>query len=309
VKVRMLTYVLLCTSLVVVVAAQFSFKRPGMWKWTQAPLASQPVSTEPRSRDGSVVAERRAPYPSLKSLEGAADLEPFLTPPDDAPPELQKAAKALRDAEARYHLLQLAKDAISGSLESDARRDVRYQALVQKPNDYRGELIHITGDLISISEPMELKRKVPGMEVCYVGLMATDQPDHQYLVLFTDLPSGLPEPARWSQLYLKQVQAAGYYYKVAKFTRREGKTRSWMLPVLVAKTIHLGELVDEGVDWFSLISIFIAMAIPVTLIVLLLPRYFHAADTEHANLLERYRLQREERVKQELDLRSRMGEG
>ncbi|MFO0815594.1 MAG: hypothetical protein U0796_20450 [Gemmatales bacterium] len=300
---RLLTYVLLCTSLAVVIAAQFSFKKPAVWKWAQTPLATLPVSTEPRSNQVAESSKhaRRAPYPILKTLEGAADLEPFLAPPENALPELQKAALASRDAEARYHLLQLAKDATPGALEADARENIRYRALVQKPNDYRGELIKITGDLISLAEPMELKRKIPGMEVCYLGLVATDQPEHQYLVLFPDLPPGLPEEKKWNQLYLRNVQASGYFYKVARFTRSEGKVKSWMLPVLVAKTIHLSETMEDGIDWFNLITIFLVMALPVVLIVLCLPRFFRAADAEHAALMERYRQQREERVKRELD--------
>lgn len=300
---RAITYVLLCTSLVVLVAAQLSFKRPALWRWAQAEPKVLPVSTEavPRKIE-EVRTTRRAPYPDLKLIADAADLEPFLSPAPDAPPELQGTAKAMLDAEARYHLLQIAKDALPGALEANGQRNYRYQALAQKPGAYRGELVTIQGDLISLAEPMELQKKVPGMEVCYVGLMTNEQADHQYLILFVDLPPSLTSNQKeWKQLYLRNVQFTGYFYKVAKFTRSEGKVRSWMLPVLVGKSLLLPELVAEPADWFNLITIFLFMAVPVVLIVLLLPRYFRKTDTAHESLMQGYRQRREERVKQMLD--------
>lgn len=299
---RAITYLLLCTSLVVLVFAQVSFRRPQVWRWAQAEPLALPVSTEPSSKkEEPVTKSRRAPYPIQSTLAGAADLEPFLTPNPIALPEMQLSAKAELDANARYHLLQLAKDANPGALEADARRDVRYRALVQKPNDYRGELVQITGDLISLGEPMELQRKIPGMEVAYLGLMACDQADYQYLVLFSDLPAGLPPQKDWNQLYLRNVQFTGYSYKVAKFTRSEGKVKSWMLPVLVGKTLILPEKPTESLDWLNLITIFLAMAAPVILIVLLVPRFFRKADKEHESLMQSFRQRRENRIRDSLD--------
>lgn len=299
---RAITYLLLCTSLVVLVVAQISFRRPHIWRWAQAEPLSIPVSTEPGEKKEELQPKpRRAPYPIMKTLAGAADLEPFLTPNPIAIPEMQLSAKAELDANARYHLLQLAKDATAGALEADARRDFRYRALVQKPGEYRGELVHITGDLISLGEPMELQRKIPGMEVCYLGLMASEQADHQYLVLFTDLPAGLPPQKEWNQLYLRDVHFAGYYYKVARFTRTEGKVKTWMLPVLVGKTLIVPEKVSDSLDWLNLITIFMVMAAPVILIVLFVPRMFRHVDAEHDNLMERFRQRRERRISESLD--------
>jgi hypothetical protein len=301
---RAITWLLLCTSLVVLVAAQISFRKPQNWRWAQQEPLTLPVSTEPSERqtdENPPTAKRRAPYPIQKTLDGAADLEPFLTPNPIAVPEMQLSAKADLDANARYHLLQLAKDATTGALEADARSDTRYRALVQKPNDYRGELVKITGDLISLGEPMELQRKLPGLEVCYLGLMAAEQADHQYLVLFTDLPKGLPPRKEWGQLYLRNVTFAGYYYKVAKFTRTQGQVKTWMLPVLVGKTLHIAEKTSEGLDWVNLLTIFGAMAVPVILVALLVPRFFRRADAEHEKLMQTYRERHERKIGEELE--------
>ncbi|HMP16252.1 MAG TPA: hypothetical protein PKD72_04455 [Gemmatales bacterium] len=237
----------------------------------------------------------------MKVLDGAQDMEPFLSPNPVAIPEMQLSAKAEKDAEARYHLLQLSRDANPGALEADARTDFRYRALAQKPHEYRGELIKIRGDLISLGEPMELQRKVPGMDICYVGLIASEQADHQYLILFTDLPEGLPPMKEWSKLYIRNIEFSGYYYKVAKFTRAEGKIRTWMLPVLVGKTVQLPAQTNEGMEWFNLITVYLAMAIPVIFTALILPRYFRSSDKAHECLMQEYRQRRERRIQESLD--------
>ncbi|MFT3880183.1 MAG: hypothetical protein QM703_11050 [Gemmatales bacterium] len=213
---------------------------------------------------------------------------------------MQASAKAQLDAQARYHLLTLAKDAVPHALESDGRTDIRYSALLQKPHVYRGEVVRIQGDLIWLSEPMEIHGKLPGIEVVYQGLMADDQTGHQFLVLFMDLPPGMPKnQSQWSQLYLRNVLFSGYFYKVVKYTNSKGK--SWMLPVLVGKSPILPDVVGESTDWFNLFTIFLAMAIPVVLIALIVPRYFKKSDAEHDSLMQRFKTRREEQVAKALE--------
>ncbi|HQR09219.1 MAG TPA: hypothetical protein PLN21_20525 [Gemmatales bacterium] len=300
---RVITYVLLCTSLIVIVFAQISFRRPSMWRWMQpepAAIATDPVSTSTAQVPVTDPKTRRAPFPHLKTLEGVADEERFLIPAADALPEMQASAKAQLDAQARYHLLTLAKDAIPHSLESDGRTDIRYQALIQKSGEYRGEVVRIQGDLISLGEPMEVHGKLPGIEIAYLGLMTDDQPNHQYLVLFTDLPPGIPkDQSQWSRLYLRNVQFSGYFYKVTKYTNTIGK--SWMLPVLVGKSPILPVVVGETTDWFNLFTIFLVMAIPVGLIVLIVPRYFRKSDARYDSLMQRFKTRRDEQVTKALE--------
>lgn len=297
---RVITYVLLCTSLIVIAFAQVSFRRPSMWRWMQpepASVGAEPVSTSTAPEPPLAPKSRRAPFPHLKTLEGAADQERFLVPAADALPELQASAKAQFDAQARYHLLTLAKDAVSQALESDGRTDIRYQALLQKPNEYRGEIVRIHGDLISLSEPMEIHGKLPGIEIAYLGLMTDDQPHHQYLVLFTDLPTGIPKnQSQWNQLYLRNVQFSGYFYKVAKFTSPKDKNKSWLLPVLVGKSPILPQVMSETTEWFNLFTIFLTMALPVVLIGLIVPRYFRKSDARHESLMQRFTSRRDEQV-------------
>jgi hypothetical protein len=247
------------------------------------------------------VTNRRAPYPDSKLLAGAADGDRFLAPPDDALPELRASAKATGDARARYHLFQLAQDATPGSLEADSRRDVRYEALRQKPESYRGELITIQGDLVSLGEPMELKGKLPGLDVCYLGLLVGAKPEYRYLILFTDLPPALNENRKeWGQLYIPNVQFSGYFYKVAKFLQSTGQRREWSLPVLVGKAPLLPSRVEDN-NWSHILLVFAAMAAPVVLIAAFLPKLFRRDEARHSRLMEKIRARHDERVHQDLD--------
>lgn len=340
---RWITYVLLLTSLVVVLVAQASFQRPSAWRWamrddgvqTGNPAAvnnsssdqpSQAILSEllrvtsylgeagqgaaspgslwsacfaheaaefvPLPEYSASRSARQAPYPDRRLLSGAADGEAFLVPAEDALPELQASAKALGDAQARYHLLQLAHEARPGSLEADGRSDARYQALKQKPQQFRGELITVSGTLISIGESFELQRKIPGLDFCYLGVLAAEAPKQDYLVFFIDLPEGLPKnQSEWRQLYLHDVHFTGYFYKVAKF-QEKGRQEPWALPVLIGKTLQLPQRVSALDSWFNIVTLFSLMALPVLLVALLLPRYFRYRDARHRQLMERFRSQR-----------------
>jgi len=235
---------------------------------------------------------RHAPYPDRKLLSGAADGEPFLIPSNDALPELQASAKALGDAQARYHLLQLAREAQPGSLEADGSKNVRYQALKQKPQDYRGELISVSGTLISIGAPFELQQKIPGLDFCYLGVLAADAPKQSYLLFFIDLPERLTKnQTDWQQLYLHDVQFTGYFYKVARF-QENGKKEPWMLPVLVGKSLRLPAQTTATEGWFNIVTVFVVMALPVLTIAIFLPRFFQRREARHRQLMERFRSHR-----------------
>lgn len=301
---RLITYVLLCTSLLIVVLAQASFRRPRVWQWLQAePERKNEVVSETIPQvETRQAGQRRAPYPHLATIQSAVDSEGFLTPAPDALPEMQASARASRDADARYHLLQLARDAVPGALENDAITGTRYQALLQKPEYFRGEIIRIEGDLISLGEPMELHRKVPGMEVCYLGLMTNAKPEHQYLILFVDLPEKLKTLQKdWKQLYLRDVQFSGYFYKVARFQQDAGKKKTWMLPVLVGKSPLIPQTPDQASHWHNLVAVFLVMAIPVLCIVCLLPRYFRKDEQTHEQLMQQFRTRHDQRIHDSLD--------
>jgi hypothetical protein len=190
-------------------------------------------------------AARHAPVPSAEILSLAIDNKGFLT--DD--PDEVNYANALRkgDADARYHLLELAVDARLEDLAQDARSDVRHSALLRKPNDYRGQVIHVQGQLRWL-RTFELSRdSIPGVKFVYEGLI-TAGPD-AYWVLFKDLPKGMPPASEWNKLYVHDATFNGYFLKVL-LTKDEKTNRTVEFPLLVGRALELPP-VAEGKSFSS----------------------------------------------------------
>lgn len=177
---------------------------------------------------------RTAPTPEWRWVSGAIDHEVFLEE-DETSQELDPKR---RDADARYHLLALAKEATVEQLAADALRDVRFSALMSKPREYRGKIVHVRGDLMWI-QTFELLRPTPGMEFVYQGLIVDPRTGHSYGILFTDLPQHLPPERLWGRLYLRDVTFDGYFLKVLKVQLppdKKNPARTGYIPVLVGKS-------------------------------------------------------------------------
>ncbi len=183
---------------------------------------------------------RRAPVPNPDVLEGALDRRPFLTE-NQANPNSPLRKEERGDADARYHLIDLALRANLEDLAADGRKDMRYTELIAKPWGYRGEVIHVEGDLISV-QPMELLRKVDGLNHVYLGTLEVPATKQVYLILFTELPPNFPPEKRWPELYLRDVRFNGYFLKTAPpptAGRAKGKAEGHFLPVLIGRTVEL----------------------------------------------------------------------
>ena len=190
------------------------------------------------------VGNRKAPFPNLQILAGALDRQRILL--DDpiktvADPDDRKNEQFRLDADARYHLLQVAHDARPEDLAADARQDFRYSALREKPADYRGDIVHIEGDLLWVQH-FELKspeRKIPGLDHAYQGAITVGAPDRGYWILFTDLPPNFPAESEWGKLYRHGVKFDGYFLKVLMIDHPKDKGKVLYVPLLVGKTVHL----------------------------------------------------------------------
>jgi hypothetical protein len=192
-------------------------------------------------------AGQRAPVANPEFLRGALDRREFLLENPADPDNVLYA----RDADARYYLLELARDANPADLAADARRDVRYTALLEKPQDYRGQVIHVQGDLLWVTH-FELKRSVPGLPHVYQGLLLAEPTGRPVWLLFPELPPGLPPEAQWSRLYLNGVRFDGYFLKVLRAEDPKEKGKQLYFPVLVGRTLTLAAPAVEmetGLSW------------------------------------------------------------
>jgi hypothetical protein len=181
--------------------------------------------------------KRSAPVPERHWLAGAIDREIFLDEDETA----QELDPRRRDANARYHLLALAREATLDQLANDAVSNVRYSALIEKPSDYRGQVLRIKGDLIWV-RTLELKRVTPGMDFVYQGLIVVPSTGDSYGILFTDLPEHMPAQNLWTRLYLRDVTFDGYFLKVLRVelpADKRNPARTGHIPVLIGHSPRL----------------------------------------------------------------------
>jgi len=199
-----------------------------------AVFADEFVPLDVETPESPVPMNRSAPTPERNWITGAIDHEVFLDEDDTS----QALDPKRRDADARYHLLALAKEATLQQLAADARSDIRHSALLSKPRDYRGAIVRVKGDLLWV-QTFELQRPTPGMEFVYQGLMVVPGTGQSYGILFTDLPEHMPPERLWSRLYLRNVTFDGYFLKVLKVqipASRNVPARIGYIPVLVGKS-------------------------------------------------------------------------
>jgi hypothetical protein len=264
-------------------------KNPRTWAWI----------SQGESADSAAVAataparhERTAPYPDAEVLAGAVDHQPFLVEHKDGfltPPETR------RDADARYHLLLLAHSAKPGALEADGASGYRYTALREKPNDYRGQLVTIQGDLLWITH-LELKRDLPGLHVCYQALITANKPDQGYWCLFTDLPEGLPPPQEWDRLYLHGVRFTGYFYKVLKADLPKDNQKAKQIPVLIGKSLVLPMAAAESWSWLDMPYILAVMAVPVAMLGVFALVWHRRGERAHRKKMAEVEARRRQRI-------------
>ena len=185
------------------------------------------------------VTTRRAPAPDPRILRGAVDREAFLVDLPGEPPDLRPRYRL--DADARYHLIDLAWKTKAADLAADSLRNVRYTALMERPDEYRGQIITIEGRLLWV-RTFELKRSALPFDHIYEGVLEVDTTDQSYWILFTDLPPNFPPAKQWTTLYLDNVRFSGYFLKVLRVERPpDSRTKAQYVyaPVLVGHTVEL----------------------------------------------------------------------
>jgi hypothetical protein len=209
-------------------AARAGLTLSSVYGYEHIPWPERPAAAAKAPPPGAA----RALAPSREILEGAIDRKGFLT--DDPDESDYTNARRKGDADARYHLIELAATASEQDLARIARTDVRYTALLQKPNDFRGQVFHIQGQLRWL-KTFELSRDtIPGVKFVYEGLV-TVGPD-AYWVMFPELPPGLPPRSEWNNLYVHDVSFSGYFLKVLLAENAKGK---FPFPVLIGRTLEL----------------------------------------------------------------------
>jgi hypothetical protein len=141
--------------------------------------------------------------------------------------------------EAFWQVLVLAHYTSARAFAGAARRDVTYANLFNEPEQYRGQVIHVSGRLIrllSFSAPDEAR--AAGLGTFYEAWIMTDAyGENPVCVAFTDLPSGLKVDNE--RKYNEPVTFDGYFYKRYRYKAADSKKPNEFrdAPMLIGHTL------------------------------------------------------------------------
>jgi hypothetical protein len=267
--------------------------------WLGFRLAQRPellAGLVPRPMATKTAGPRRAPFPDVGALKGAADRAPFLVENDQLVLPNDQNERGRLDADARYQLLLLAATAPEDALLADARTDLPLAALLEDPARHRGELLGYVGDLFAV-KPLELRRDaVAGLERAWQALLAVDGLENRLLVLFIDWPPDWPPPQEMTAGAGPRVAAAGYFYKIVRIDHPEAGRQPIYLPVLVGRSlVTQAPLASPQAE---LPWVFLVMAVPVALLLALAWYWYRHGDRR---LNERLALAQARQTQREVD--------
>ena len=128
-----------------------------------------------------------------------------------------------------WRLLSWVKDQSTAELGQRARRDVLFTHLIQRPSQYRGELIHLK---LNLKRSIRFEAGVNrlGVKWLYEAWGGTsDSHSYPYCIVFTDWPKGMP----LGEGIDEEVTVDGYFLKHMRYESRDEKIR--FAPLIVGR--------------------------------------------------------------------------
>jgi hypothetical protein len=170
--------------------------------------------------------------------------------------------------EAFWQTLVLAHYTSAKAFAKAARRDVTYAHLFNEPEQYRGQVVHVSGRMIrlrSFEAPAEARAADVG--TFYEGWIMTDAyGENPVCVAFTSLPPGLQVDNE--RKYNEEVSFDGYFFKRWRYKAADSKKPNEFrdAPLLIGHTLngrfgHAGVSAGQESDnWgHSLIWVFLSV--------------------------------------------------
>jgi hypothetical protein len=148
----------------------------------------------------------------------------------DVSPEFEtvsdKTPMGFRDSAAYEKLLRQARDASAADLGAQARRDVQFAQLLDKPKNYRGVLLHILGSARRI---LRYESKLSRTGWLYEAWVVTEESqNHPWVCVFEEAPKGMP----FGSDVTERVVFNGYFLKLMAY---EAGDKKRMAPLLVGR--------------------------------------------------------------------------
>ena len=165
-----------------------------------------------------------------------------------------KTPLGLRDMAAYHKLLERARATSSAELDKEARRDIFYSHLWDRPEHYRGVPIHLLGTARRVLHYESKKAKNGWINEAWV--FSSDSPTSPYCCVFEDAPKGLPIGANIAE----RVIFNGYFLKLMKYEASDSPRGAavligrigWTAPPPHAKNGDAGVLGHGTLFWFGL---------------------------------------------------------
>jgi hypothetical protein len=169
------------------------------------------------------------------TLSGPVEPEPVVAGPPpsvqpDVSPEFEtvsdKSPLGFRDSAAYEKLLSQAREATAADLGAQARRDVQFAQLLERPKNYRGVLLHILGSARRI---LRYESKMSRTGWLYEAWVVTeDSQNHPWVCVFEDAPRGLPFGPDVSE----RLVFNGYFLKLMAY---QAGDKARVAPLLVGR--------------------------------------------------------------------------
>jgi hypothetical protein len=142
--------------------------------------------------------------------------------------------------EAFWQTLVLAHYTSAKAFAGSARRDVTYANLFNEPEQYRGQVVHVSGRLIRLlAFPALDEARAAGLGTFYEGWIMTDAyGENPMCLVFTDLPDELQVDNE--RKYNDEVSFDGYFYKRYRYKAVDSKKPNEYrdAPMLIGHTLH-----------------------------------------------------------------------
>lgn len=176
------------------------------------------------------------------SADAPADVPANVPPGDRFPGVRLEYFRAIKDsaihrpeeAEAWFHLLDIANKTPQETLERASRGRVTFMQLFRQPDVYRAELVTVAGTIHRVV-PQTITENYVGLEGEYYQIWLQPQNSaHPVVVYSLALPEGFPIAAELKE----PAEVTGFFYKVWAYPAEDQPRTA---PILLAKTFRWNE--------------------------------------------------------------------
>jgi len=224
---------------VVIIGVEFA-SRPESWYWLTGPPTPQNGETTPQPEGGDIDARLdRTPLPpgGFRLVQMVPEDQPQSDPPEanNDPTTIDPVIfKNVRDNSlgvrnnergAYFKILAIARDLPEEQLQQAALRGVTFAQMFTDPEDYRGKLVTISGNVKRLMA-VPAGQNDFGIKTIYEAwILTTDSGTNPLVLHFTDLPEGIPQG---EQVDLS-CRFTGYFFKKYAYEAGHGPHSTTML--------------------------------------------------------------------------------